>query len=250
MPNKDICQTVHQALVKSALSPPPHFVVNKQNEGGGAPYHFLNTPGKLDHLCQLFGNLVREYAVLVELGGDITPVLQAMAAGPDQIWSMIARQLLRDIARSTSRQFSHRAKSPYCPYCLTCFGPHHLTLPPLLSVTFYGCRSCGQSQTFFEGQATAVLDRRMAELAQQQEKTLRVNWFAKKALFDFDLVEVIRAGDEDVERFAVQVGNDTDPLRRLRYPKMRCLVAPEARLSMNTLRILRATFGQVEMHPL
>jgi hypothetical protein len=31
-------------------------------------------------------------------------------------------------------------------------------------------------------------------------------------LFDFDRVEIQQATDEEVERFAVQVGNDTDEL--------------------------------------
>jgi len=48
-----------------------------------------------------------------------------------------------------------------------------------------------------------------------------------------------------VERFAVQVGNDTDPFRRPRYRQMRCVVKPECNLSENTLRILDSVFGQV-----
>lgn len=49
------------------------------------------------------------------------------------------------------------------------------------------------------------------------------------------------------ERFAVQVGNDTDPVRRPTYAQMRCLVSPECGLSENTMRILQRTFGRVEM---
>jgi hypothetical protein len=64
-------------------------------------------------------------------------------------------------------------------------------------------------------------------------------------LFDCDWVEINQATDEDIERFAVQLGNDTDPLRRPRYREMRCLVGPECHLSENTLRILKNMFGQV-----
>jgi hypothetical protein len=75
---------------------------------------------------------------------------------------------------------------------------------------------------------------------------LRVNWLVRRALFDFDWVEIIQATDEDVERFAVQVGNDTDPVRELRYQQMKCTIGPECKLSENTLRILDKMFGEVE----
>ena len=79
----------------------------------------------------------------------------------------------------------------------------------------------------------------------QQNSVLRVNWLSRRALFDFDEVEIIQATDEEVERFAVQVGNDTDPLRRSRYKWMRCVVRPPCRLSENTLRILGSIFAEV-----
>jgi hypothetical protein len=68
----------------------------------------------------------------------------------------------------------------------------------------------------------------------------------RQQLFDFDRVEIIQATDEEVERFAMQVGNDTDPVRQPRYAQMHCLIAPDCRLSENSLRILRNFFGEVE----
>jgi hypothetical protein len=40
----------------------------------------------------------------------------------------------------------------------------------------------------------------------------------------------------------VQVGNDTDPFRRARYPRIPYSVAPDCNLSENTYRILERTF--------
>jgi hypothetical protein len=85
----------------------------------------------------------------------------------------------------------------------------------------------------------------MAAQPVQQGQTLRVNWLLRRALFDFDSVEIIAASDEEVERFAVQVGNDTDPARQPRYRKMECLIAAGCALSSNTVRVLRQIFGQV-----
>ncbi|MEJ2556606.1 MAG: hypothetical protein P8186_10325, partial [Anaerolineae bacterium] len=58
-------------------------------------------------------------------------------------------------------------------------------------------------------------------------------------------VEIILATDEDVERFAIQVGNDTDPYRKPRYRQMPCIVKPGCELSENTWRVLDSLFGQV-----
>ena len=92
----------------------------------------------------------------------------------------------------------------------------------------------------------AILDAEWTEDQAQQDGQLRVNWLTRRTLFDFDRVEIIQATDEDVERFVIQVGNDTDTFRQPRYKQMRCVVAPDCQLSENTWKILRSFFGQVE----
>src|SRR6185295_18517069 len=79
----------------------------------------------------------------------------------------------------------------------------------------------------------------------QQDGLIPVNWSATRKLFDFNAVEIVRATDEEVERFAVQVGNDTDPTRQPGYKEMQCVILPQCQLSENTWRILQRTFGQV-----
>jgi hypothetical protein len=85
----------------------------------------------------------------------------------------------------------------------------------------------------------------MAEEQVNQDELLRVNWFRRDSLFDFDRVELVQANDEEVERFAVRVGNDTDPVRSPRYGQMACLIGPDCRPSENTWRILQSQFGEV-----
>ncbi len=89
----------------------------------------------------------------------------------------------------------------------------------------------------------AVLDNRTDVTQLAQNNKLYINWSAHREQFDFDEVEIIRATDEDVERFAVQAGNETDPVRQSRYKQMDCVVSPESKLSANTMRILQKTFG-------
>jgi hypothetical protein len=57
----------------------------------------------------------------------------------------------------------------------------------------------------------------------------------------------VQATDEEVERFAVQVGNDTDAIRKPRYKKMRCTVSADCQLSANTMRILKRIFGSIQV---
>ena len=75
---------------------------------------------------------------------------------------------------------------------------------------------------------------------------LRANWSAHKAPFDFDAVEIVQTTDEQIERFVVQIGNDTRPGRQARLKTIPCRIAPNCDLSENSLRILGHTFAHVE----
>jgi hypothetical protein len=92
----------------------------------------------------------------------------------------------------------------------------------------------------------AVLDASWGKVQAEEDGLLQVNWLIHRTLFDFDWIKIIQATDEDVERFAVQVGNDTDPFRKPRYHQIPCRVRSGCQLSENTMRILDRMFGQVE----
>ncbi len=205
---------------------------------------------ELQQLCDFLCDIADGYATVAAMGGEAAPELQKIARKSNHPLQKVAIQLLQGIAADTTANLKSRASHLLCPHCLTHFGPHKVKLSWLQNLNYYGCRTCSQSQAFFYGHVTATLDDKMTAEQSQQKRNLRINWLVHRAPFDFDAVEIAHASDEDVERFAVQIGNDTDPLRRRRYPKIRCLVAPEARLSMNTLKILRKTFGQVEVRAL
>jgi hypothetical protein len=109
---------------------------------------------------------------------------------------------------------------------------------------------CSQSRDFFDGKVVAVLDRQQQIHLDERDGLLWVNWLIHPVTFDFDVVYIIQATDEEVERFVVQVGNDTDPTRKSIYKQARCLVSPLCHLSENSLRILRRMFGPVMMKEL
>ncbi|MCP4397866.1 MAG: hypothetical protein GY801_11290 [bacterium] len=196
----------------------------------------------LRYLFDLLSDLAEACSCVVALGGEAVPFLKDMASTHR---NSIAIELLKAVARDTTARIGDRASQVVCPSCLTRYKAHKVWLGvfvDLLPITYYGCRICGQSREFLEGRLVAVLDSRMDTERVQQDGTLRVNWLERRALLDFDEVEIVQAGDEDVERFAVQVGNDTDDFRQSRYREMSCTIVPDCGLSENTLRILQSTF--------
>lgn len=170
--------------------------------------------------------------------------LSILQANPSLLEQVIIH-LIKDIAQDTTQRLGDRAPDLLCPHCLTRFRAHTLKLSWLNAITFFGCRLCRQSNEFRQGRVLAVLDRQMKAPHSEGNDIIRINWLTYRVPFDFEGVYIGQASDEAVERFAVQVGNDTDPRRRTRYSKIPCTLSPQARLSENTLRILERTFGEV-----
>ncbi|GAB4419874.1 MAG: hypothetical protein Fur0044_16470 [Anaerolineae bacterium] len=207
-------------------------------------------------LLQLFetlSNFADAYAdccaTIVAVGGEAVPALEKIAANESHKLCAIAIQLLKAIAQETTKELSHQASSLICPRCMVSYAAHQISLPQGDTVTYFGCRACKQSREILnlKGQIVVVLNRQMVKEQSLEGDTLRVNWLTRRQLFDFDKVEIVQASDEEVERFAVQVGNDTDPVRQPRYKQMQCMVSLNCELSENTLRILRYTFGQMSI---
>jgi hypothetical protein len=146
-----------------------------------------------------------------------------------------------------------------CRSCLTRFDQKtvfgnkqetiHATGEFCLVVT---CRLCGGAADAMFGvrEVIAVLDAESSEEIKHINDKVRVNWLKHQVSFDFDCVEVIRTSEYEVERFCVQVGNDTDSFRRPRYRKMLCTVDPQCGLSPSILNMLKNTFGEVTIRPI
>jgi len=162
----------------------------------------------------------------------------------------ITLQLLDELVPTTNTQGYH-GLNRLCPFCLTrCIPSKEYSITASDRIIEYSCRHCGQKEKFLDwaGPVEVVLDHQMATDILEQQGTLRINWLPRRALFDFDRVSILQATDEEVERFAVLIGNDTDEYRKPQYKTMPCCVSSSCHLSENTLRILRHTFGQVEIN--
>jgi len=186
---------------------------------------------------------------LVALGGESVEVVRGYAANPLMVNHHTAIWILHHISRDTNARFAHRHPPARCARCVVTFAPRTVRISWHEHTRYMGCRQCGQTWEVLPvyQAVVATLDSRTPASRIEQGEILRVNWLAERKLFDFDRVEIIAANDEEVERFAVQVGNDTDPVRKQRYRKMACFVAPQADVSENSRRILRQMFRQVSV---
>jgi len=189
--------------------------------------------------------------ILTKSGGDGVKLLHPIATKTTSPLRRTAIRLLQGIGQETAVRLAHRADQLLCPTCLAFFGKRELFTDSTYSrdkrITYYGCRLCGQSNEFWEGQVIALMDSQVDGKPRHHDGATCINWLARRELFDFHAVEIKQAKDEDVERFAVQIGNDTDPLRKSSYKTMRCTVNSASGLSENTLRILNSIFEEVDI---
>ena len=182
---------------------------------------------------------------LVTLGGEAVPFLQSVVSERAGPLNPTALWLLRSIEAETTARIFPRIKRTLCYYCQVSCRAYWTDIPGQLSMVYYGCRQCRQSRKIWTGPVVVVLDQNLqteVEIADQY----RVNWLRRRTLFDFDRVEIVQALDEEVERFAVQIGNDTYEPRRRRYARMTCLIKAGCQLSENSVRVLNQVFGRVE----
>lgn len=199
--------------------------------------------GAIDMFCDLADN----YPGVVGLGGIVVPALEELANQQGHTLSPIANFLLEAIA-SRSRDLRISYPNLLCPSCFYRFQTQKVKLSRWKSPSYYACPQCHQNRDYFVGKkVVAVLNSQMEQEYLEVKNTLRVNWCHHRQVFDFDTVVIEKATDEDVERFAVQIGNHTDETRKSRYSKVPCTIAPDCELSENTMRILQHTFGNVEI---
>ncbi len=207
----------------------------------------------LQHLFDFLVKLANAYPKILTFGSQAASLLQkntktALVKGSKNL-RPLNLQLLDELTQARQQTQAYQVAHRFCPHCLTRFA---LLTPSDTAPTHpsgYGCRTCRQSKDFLDwaGPLVAVLDNSMRTAMVEKGNALHVNWFSRQSLFDFEQVKIMQATDETVERFAVLVGNDTDEVRRPGYAEMKCTVLSGCHLSENTLRILRHTFGQVEL---
>jgi len=197
-----------------------------------------------------FARFIARHVLLYQGGEAVGALVTAQAESPSL--QRIAGWLLVSISAETTERLGQGTDDWLCAQCLRRCQAYKVDLSGQPDLNYYGCRACRRSYGLLHCRqgVTAILNASGTQRYTQQDGRLRANWLVQRALFDFDSVEIIKATDEDVERFALQVGNDTDPLRRTHYEQMVCTIAPACSLSKNTIRILEQMFGQLNQLPI
>lgn len=200
---------------------------------------------QVEILLDQLADLLDIYQTTLIFGGEAMPSLEKLADSTVRLRRQLAVQLMRAIGHDTRTRLGKRMAKLVCPHCLVHFDLRSVRATAIEKIIYCGCRDCGQSREYIVPKIVAVLDTTMTTEQLPDEGTLRVNWLMRRKLFDFEAVEIIQATDEEVERFAVQIGNDTAAFRQKRYASINCTLAPGITLSENTRRVLDSLFGQV-----
>lgn len=203
----------------------------------------------IQSMRRLLRLLEQAYPNIVSLGGEAVPYLMRIVNQKYNGLRPIAVDLLHEIATETKRAFSAQSSQLVCPLCYMYCGEHEIKLSHVSTINYYGCRACGQSEAFltWAGDIVAVLDRNstVTEEKNVEKGLLFINWFRHRYVFDFKAIEIRAARDEDVERFIMQLGNESDAIQKKRYETMSCVILPSCKLSENTMRILEDFFAEV-----
>lgn len=201
---------------------------------------------KLNTVFRRLHALLTVYPQVLHLEGEAIPRLLEIGQASTAL-QPVCLQLIVDICQQATQRAAENWVPRLCPRCLIQFELLTVVLPDGGRITYFGCRACGQSRHALPlpAKVVAVLDSQDAREQVQLGDALRVNWLVRREMFDFDQVEIAQATDEDIERFAVQVGNDTDEMRQPRYATMVCTILPECKLSKDSIRILEQVFGRV-----
>jgi hypothetical protein len=192
--------------------------------------------------CQALGRLIdsasRDGAWRERLLGAADPLIERLKTSDWDVRGKACRAL---------ESIGEAIKDLHQLFCRSCLA--RLQQQDRRLVPIPVCRLCGRAGMAMLDvrEVVAVLDTEMGEELSCSDGVARVSYLQRDAPFDFDRVEIVRAGDYEVERFCVQVGNDADPFRQERYRRMRCLVGPGCRLSENTLRVLKSMLGEVSV---
>ncbi len=188
--------------------------------------------------------------VLAYRGGQEVTALSAFARQLINSQKDTAIWLLHSISQESTLRFAAEKDNLLCPTCYVRCVARNIDLPWQADISYYGCRQCGQNQRFIYAPhaVVTVLDRNHLGDIIHQPDQLRINWYGHPQPFDFDQIEIIKASEEEIERFAMRIGNDTDSWRNSRYNTMPCSVAPDFQLSKNAARMLESLF-RVEEQP-
>ena len=115
-------------------------------------------------------------------------------------------------------------------------------------ITSTSCRTCKSTLYAARVQSiVATLDEQMGPLSSVEGHQLKINWLKLNRLFDFDEVDIITASDQDIMRFCMLVGNDSDAYRIPKYARVKCTIHNADQLNTQTRTVIKRCFPMVDL---
>ena len=97
---------------------------------------------------------------------------------------------------------------------------------------YLGCRKCESTiNSVRTKKVVAVLDSEMNEPLTLKQEALRVNWLVHQAPFDFNTLEIGPCSEDEITKFCIDIGNDSDTYRTPRYSSVKVKVKNGVQLS-------------------
>ena len=116
-----------------------------------------------------------------------------------------------------------------------------------LKIDYLGCRKCKGNSSLSEEILNVVLmlDKSLEKTYIEDGSMVFVNWFRTKEPVDFDEIRILEADDDDIEKLAGNLLNDTDKGRRERIGIYKVYLNPKLELSPDKINLLKNKFNVI-----
>ena len=151
-----------------------------------------------------------------------------------------AKSVLTALKETAKKQRKHLTNG----YCLIHFA--RFTVHRISGVEYLGCRRC--QSTLFGMQASMVylmLDEDMQKEVEIYQDRILINRFSIQSDVDFDHIHIGRCEREKIRSLCIEMGNETDPIRRKASGSATCSIEPTVSLDREITNLLVQQFRKV-----
>ena len=163
--------------------------------------------------------------------------LNKLTANLDRSEAKSAFQALKETAKEQRKTI----KDGYCLLHYARFIPHRIS-----NIEFLGCRVC--HSTIFGANVPVVylvLDRTLERDAEVFTDKVIINRLKHLHPVDFNHIHIGPCEKEDIRSLCIELGNDTDPLRRKAYINAHCSIGAGANVDDEIFNLLSNQFKSV-----
>lgn len=170
--------------------------------------------------------------------------LSLLSEDLEPLTSRLDKREAKSVLQSLKEAAKDQRKEVKDGYCLQHYARFDNTRSS--GIEYLGCRKC--KSTIFGVQAPVVyliIDRTMKTKMERFPDRIHLNHLALKQTVDFDHVHIGPCDSEDIRSLCIEIGNDTDPVRRKAYAKANCSIDAATSLNKDIYNLLSTHFRSV-----